>query len=85
MKVSNSRVILTMLVGAFVLLMSLPGNTNESADETATTIDGAVIASNDGESVVEDDASTEVVPAPTYIAPENEDSSTEDDTSLDEE
>lgn len=73
-----------MLIGAFVLLMSLPGQSSESA-ETPASIEGSLMAQNDDdESVVEDDASTEVVPAPTYIAPENEDSTSEDDTSIEE-
>lgn len=74
-----------MLIGAFVLLMSLPGNTSESTD-TPKTIDGTLMAQNDdeGEAVVEEDASSEVVPAPVYIAPENEDSSSEDETFIEE-
>lgn len=84
MKVSNSRVIFTMLIGAFVLLMSLPGKTSES-NETASSVEGSLYASNDGDAVVEDEeASTEVVPAPAYIAPENEDSPSEDETFVEE-
>ncbi|MFT6071403.1 MAG: hypothetical protein ACJAT2_001582 [Bacteriovoracaceae bacterium] len=82
-KVSNSRVFLTMLVGAFVLLMSLPGKANETT-ETPAAIEGTLLASNDDESLVEDDASSEVVPAPAFIAPENEDSTSEDETFVEE-
>lgn len=45
---------------------------------------GTSLASNDDDSFVDDEASSEVVPAPAFITPENEDSTSEDETFVEE-